>query len=161
MTTVLIMLVLSVCASAFSRGAALRVLPAFKQLQLHMQQAAASTASTVKDTSPKKIIVLGGDGFCGWPTSLYLSDMGHDVVVVDNLSRRKIDVELGCQSLTPIAQIEERVSTWNGLQGAANRQPITFRCIVPSALFFCTPSEVNLNNPTATTQVPGRERGLR
>jgi hypothetical protein len=161
MTTVLIMLVLSVCASAFSRGAALRVLPAFKQLQLHMQQAAASTASTVKDTSPKKIIVLGGDGFCGWPTSLYLSDMGHDVVVVDNLSRRKIDVELGCQSLTPIAQIEERVSTWNGLQGAANRQPITFRCIVPPALFYCTPSEANLNNPTATTQVPGRERGLR
>jgi len=50
----------------------------------------------------KKVLVLGGDGFCGWPTSLYLSDQGHDVVVVDNLSRRNIDNELGCDSLTPI-----------------------------------------------------------
>jgi UDP-sulfoquinovose synthase len=50
----------------------------------------------------KKVLVLGGDGFCGWPTSLFLSDQGHDVVIVDNLSRRNIDVELGCDSLTPI-----------------------------------------------------------
>ena len=56
--------------------------------------------------SSKKIIVLGGDGFCGWPTSLYLSDQGHDVVVVDNLSRRKIDLDLGCDSLTPIQSPE-------------------------------------------------------
>src|SRR5215469_3116188 len=41
-----------------------------------------------------RVMVLGGDGFCGWPTSLYLSDRGHDVTIVDNLSRRKIDVEL-------------------------------------------------------------------
>ena len=54
----------------------------------------------------KKVIVLGGDGFCGWPTSLYLSDQGHDVVIVDNLSRRKIDLDLGCDSLTPIASME-------------------------------------------------------
>ncbi len=53
-------------------------------------------------TDKKKIIILGGDGFCGWPTSLYLSDQGHDVVIVDNLSRRNIDTELGCDSLTPI-----------------------------------------------------------
>lgn len=54
----------------------------------------------------KKVIVLGGDGFCGWPTSLYLSDQGHDVVIVDNLSRRKIDLDLGCDSLTPISSPE-------------------------------------------------------
>jgi len=54
----------------------------------------------------KKVIVLGGDGFCGWPTSLYLSDQGHDIVVVDNLSRRNIDTELGCDSLTPIQSPE-------------------------------------------------------
>ena len=54
----------------------------------------------------KKVIVLGGDGFCGWPTSLHLSDQGHDVVIVDNLSRRNIDTELGCDSLTPIASPE-------------------------------------------------------
>ena len=56
----------------------------------------------------KKVMVLGGDGFCGWPTSLYLSDQGHDVVIVDNLSRRKIDLDLGCDSLTPIASMEVR-----------------------------------------------------
>jgi hypothetical protein len=56
----------------------------------------------------KKVIVLGGDGFCGWPTSLYLSDRGHDVIIVDNLSRRKIDLDLGCDSLTPIASPEVR-----------------------------------------------------
>jgi regulator of PEP synthase PpsR (kinase-PPPase family) len=54
----------------------------------------------------KKVLVLGGDGFCGWPTSLYLSDQGHDVVIVDNLSRRNIDIELGCDSLTPIQSPE-------------------------------------------------------
>ncbi|MGD0692399.1 MAG: NAD-dependent dehydratase, partial [Acidimicrobiales bacterium] len=41
-----------------------------------------------------KVLVLGGDGFCGWPTTLHLSDSGHDVIVVDNLSRREIDLEL-------------------------------------------------------------------
>jgi len=61
-----------------------------------------ATAADINGTDKKKIIILGGDGFCGWPTSLYLSDQGHDVVIVDNLSRRNIDTEMGCDSLTPI-----------------------------------------------------------
>lgn len=60
------------------------------------------------DFHKKKVIILGGDGFCGWPTSLHLSDAGHDVVIVDNLSRRHIDTELGCSSLTPIQSPEVR-----------------------------------------------------
>ena len=64
-----------------------------------------------------KIAVLGGDGFCGWPASLHLSDLGHDVVIVDNLSRRAIDEELGVTSLTPIASIEERLQAWNEISG--------------------------------------------
>jgi len=64
-----------------------------------------------------KVIVLGGDGFCGWPTSLHLSAQGYDVVIVDNLSRRKIDLDLGCDSLTPIATMEARLATWNKLTG--------------------------------------------
>lgn len=68
----------------------------------------------------KKIVVLGGDGFCGWPTSLYLSSKGHDVIVVDNLSRRKIDIDLGCSSLTPIASIQERCRVWNEHNGGSN-----------------------------------------
>lgn len=64
-----------------------------------------------------KILVLGGDGFCGWPTSLHLSHAGHDVVIVDNLSRRKIDVELEVQSLTPIQPLSVRVAAWAELTG--------------------------------------------
>ena len=60
-----------------------------------------------------KIIVLGGDGFCGWPTALHLSARGHDVIIVDNLSRRKIDVELEVTSLTPIRPLGERVRAWH------------------------------------------------
>ena len=59
-----------------------------------------------------KILVLGGDGFCGWPTTLHLSALGHDVVIVDNLSRRMIDVELECESLTPIRPLSERLRAW-------------------------------------------------
>jgi UDP-sulfoquinovose synthase len=59
-----------------------------------------------------KILVLGGDGFCGWPTALHLSSVGHDVVVVDNLSRRCIDVELEVDSLTPIRPMSERLAVW-------------------------------------------------
>ncbi|BDA86396.1 NAD-dependent dehydratase [Aureimonas sp. SA4125] len=59
-----------------------------------------------------KIIVLGGDGFCGWPTALHLSAQGHEVTIVDNLVRRATDIELGAASLTPIAPIEERLSAW-------------------------------------------------
>lgn len=69
------------------------------------------------DPKTKRVIVLGGDGFCGWPTSLYLSELGHDVIVVDNLSRRKIDLELECDSLTPIQSMTERVSAWSSVSG--------------------------------------------
>src|SRR5262249_34413356 len=64
-----------------------------------------------------RVLVLGGDGFCGWPTSLYLSDRGHDVTICDNLSRRKIDVELEVQSLTPIRAVGERLRAWREVSG--------------------------------------------
>ena len=59
-----------------------------------------------------KIFILGGDGFCGWPTALGLSTEGYEVTIVDNLSRRKIDVELEVGSLTPIQPINKRISTF-------------------------------------------------
>ena len=64
-----------------------------------------------------RVLVLGGDGFCGWPTSLYLSERGHDVTIVDNLSRRKIDIDLEVQSLTPIRPIGERIRVWQEVTG--------------------------------------------
>ncbi|MGH3008148.1 MAG: NAD-dependent epimerase/dehydratase family protein [Gaiellaceae bacterium] len=64
-----------------------------------------------------KILILGGDGFCGWPTALHLAEGGHDVVILDNLVRREWDVELGSGSLTPIRTTEERLEAWHGLGG--------------------------------------------
>ncbi len=64
-----------------------------------------------------KIVILGGDGFCGWPNALYLSNRGHDVIIVDNLSRREIDLELEVESLTPIRPIGERLRVWKELTG--------------------------------------------
>ncbi len=64
-----------------------------------------------------KVIILGGDGFCGWPNALYLSRRGHDVTIVDNLSRREIDLELEVDSLTPIRPIGERLRVWKELTG--------------------------------------------
>lgn len=63
----------------------------------------------------KNILIVGGDGFCGWPLSLRLSNKGHNVVIVDNLSRRKIDLELGTDSLTKISSIQDRIKTWEDL----------------------------------------------
>ncbi len=64
-----------------------------------------------------KVFVLGGDGFCGWPCAVNLADAGHDVLIVDNLSRRKIDIDLGVESLTPIATIQERLRAWTETGG--------------------------------------------
>ena len=69
-----------------------------------------------------KIIVLGGDGFCGWASALRLSRKGHDVFIIDNLSRRKIDRELNAKSLTPIVSIKKRIFTWNKV----NKKKIKF-----------------------------------
>jgi UDP-sulfoquinovose synthase len=95
-----ILLAVSFLTTAASFTAPFRVVdPALTSTKLY---------AAVNADNRKKVIVLGGDGFCGWPTSLYLSDQGHDVVIVDNLSRRNIDNELGCDSLTPIQSPEVR-----------------------------------------------------
>jgi UDP-sulfoquinovose synthase len=59
-----------------------------------------------------RVLVLGGDGFCGWPTALHLSAGGHEVAIVDNLSRRNIDNELEIESLTPISPMSMRLAAW-------------------------------------------------
>jgi len=64
-----------------------------------------------------KIAVLGGDGYCGWATALYLSRKGHSVAIVDNFARRLWDHELGAETLTPIRLLHERLSVWQRLTG--------------------------------------------
>ena len=66
-----------------------------------------------------KIVVLGGDGYCGWATALYLSAKGHSVAIVDNFVRRQWDHELGAQTLTPILPLSDRLRTWTRLTGKA------------------------------------------
>jgi len=72
-------------------------------------------------SEPKKVIVLGGDGFVGWPTALHLSEKGHEVIIVDNLSRRNIDNELECESLTPIQPVGIRLKAWKEVSGKTIR----------------------------------------
>jgi UDP-sulfoquinovose synthase len=64
-----------------------------------------------------RVIVLGGDGYCGWATALYLSRKGHAVAIADNFVRRQWDHELGAQTLTPIRPLSERVKAWHDLTG--------------------------------------------
>lgn len=64
-----------------------------------------------------KILVIGGDGYCGWATALYLSNRGYEVAILDSYVRRLWDLQLGVSTLTPIAQLEQRVDCWKGLTG--------------------------------------------
>jgi UDP-sulfoquinovose synthase len=64
-----------------------------------------------------RVMVLGGDGYCGWATALYLSSKGHEVSIVDNFVRRQWDHELGAQTLTPILPLSDRLRTWTRLTG--------------------------------------------
>ncbi len=64
-----------------------------------------------------RILILGGDGYLGWPQALYLSSKGHDVTVFDNLTRRHFDLEHGFNSLIPIQTLHKRVAVWKALSG--------------------------------------------
>ncbi|MEU4669537.1 NAD-dependent epimerase/dehydratase family protein [Amycolatopsis sp. NPDC023774] len=64
-----------------------------------------------------RVLVLGGDGYLGWPTALHLSDKGHEVAVLDNYARRKYDVELEAESLVPIEDLPARIAAWEEVSG--------------------------------------------
>ncbi len=64
-----------------------------------------------------RILILGGDGYLGWPTALRFSARGHEVSVVDNFSRRRWHTEAGTDSLTPIAGLDERIAAWKEISG--------------------------------------------
>jgi UDP-sulfoquinovose synthase len=64
-----------------------------------------------------RVLVIGGDGYCGWATSLYLSQRGHDVTIVDNLIRRTWDAEHGLDSLVPISSMRRRIDEWKRQTG--------------------------------------------
>lgn len=72
-----------------------------------------------------RVLVLGGDGYCGWPTALRLSERGGTIAIADNFSRRRIDQELETGSLIPIASPEARCAAWAETGG----RPISFHCV--------------------------------
>ena len=71
-----------------------------------------------------RIAVLGGDGYCGWATALYLSKQGHSIAIADNFARRQWDHELGVQTLTPIRTLSDRMQD---LAGSLRRDHRTVR----------------------------------
>jgi UDP-sulfoquinovose synthase len=92
-----------------------------------------------------KVLVIGGDGYCGWATALHLANKGYEVGVLDSLIRRHWDNELGVATLTPIASIQERIYKWQAVSGQkidlfigdiTNYEFLqnTFRCFEPDAL---------------------------
>ena len=64
-----------------------------------------------------KVLVIGGDGYCGWATALYLSNQGYEVGILDSLVRREWDRQLEVETLTPIFPIQQRIERWKGLTG--------------------------------------------
>lgn len=64
-----------------------------------------------------KVLVIGGDGYCGWATALYLSNRGHEVGILDSMVRRHWDAQLCIETLTPIAPIQQRIQRWKDLTG--------------------------------------------
>jgi len=78
-----------------------------------------------------RILVLGGDGYLGWPTALHLSNLGHEVAVNDNFARRGYDVEMGVESLVPITTLEERIGAWSEISGKTIKSYIGDLCEAP------------------------------
>src|SRR5205814_9954607 len=66
-----------------------------------------------------RVLILGGDGYLGWPTAMYLSRRSHDVAVLDNFAKRRWELELNVEPLIPIHTLHDRLRAWHQ---AANRQ---------------------------------------
>ncbi len=64
-----------------------------------------------------RVLILGGDGYLGWPTAMRFSDAGHEVAIVDNFSRRRWHTQLSTDSLTPIASLTDRIEAWREKSG--------------------------------------------
>jgi UDP-sulfoquinovose synthase len=78
-----------------------------------------------------RILVLGGDGYLGWPTALHLSNLGHEVAVNDNFARRGYDEEMGVDSLIPIYPLEERIAAWKEISGKEIKSYVGDLCDAP------------------------------
>ena len=104
------------------RGLFLRQQKPRKCLVVHATAVSTNREAPVQTSSggpfkPQRVMVIGGDGYCGWATALHLSNKGYDVAIVDSLIRRLFDHQLGLDSLTPISSIQNRIRLWKSLTG--------------------------------------------
>lgn len=81
------------------------------------QPSSVSTNPSHEGSKKKRVMIIGGDGYCGWATALHLSKKNYEVAIVDNLVRRNFDQQLGLDSLTPIASIHNRIRRWKSITG--------------------------------------------
>ncbi|XP_028761507.1 UDP-sulfoquinovose synthase, chloroplastic-like [Neltuma alba] len=81
------------------------------------QSSSGSPQSSGVPSKSQRVMVIGGDGYCGWATALHLSNKGYEVAIVDSLVRRLFDHQLGLGSLTPISSIHDRLRCWKSLTG--------------------------------------------
>lgn len=99
------------------------MIPAIQATAVPLSQKAStqptSGPNSTSDGAPKRtrVMVIGGDGYCGWATALHLSKKGYEVAIIDNLIRRLFDHQLGLDSLIPISSIHDRVRRWKSLTG--------------------------------------------
>ncbi|CAM6095233.1 unnamed protein product [Calypogeia fissa] len=103
--------------SAFGRSGVWRVAAPRATAVKDSPAAPSSVVGENGGSSRKKVMILGGDGYCGWATALHLSKKGYEVAIVDNLVRRLFDEQLGSQTLTPIASLQKRVQKWRTVSG--------------------------------------------
>ena len=82
----------------------------------------AAGAAGLDKVGAMRILILGGDGYLGWPTAMRFSARGHEVFIVDNFSRRRWHHEHSTDSLTPIASLGERIEAWRESPGATSRR---------------------------------------
>ncbi|GFZ16241.1 sulfoquinovosyldiacylglycerol 1 [Actinidia rufa] len=84
------------------------------------QPSSGSHQTSTRPSEPKRVMVIGGDGYCGWATALHLSNKNYEVAIVDSLVRRLFDHQLGLDSLTPISSIHNRIRRWKSLTGKSH-----------------------------------------
>jgi len=105
------------------RRVALAAPPAAISRRRGVSRAAAPTVASFNGNSGSsggagtRVLIIGGDGYCGWATALHLSQRGYEVCILDNLVRRTYDLQLGLETLTPIASIHERIRKWQEVSG--------------------------------------------
>ncbi|KAJ0977549.1 hypothetical protein J5N97_013023 [Dioscorea zingiberensis] len=91
--------------------------PLSQEVENGLQPGSHQILDNENSRKPRRVMVIGGDGYCGWATALHLSNKNYEVAIVDNLVRRLFDHQLGLDSLTPICSIHNRLRRWKSLTG--------------------------------------------